>query len=60
MRFHVAEVGDKRDWHRKFAWLPRYVGRNDVRWLEFVERRGEFVNGYYSPNFWEWEYRARK
>lgn len=30
-------------WHEWFAWYPVRVGRKDCRWLEVVERKGDFV-----------------
>lgn len=30
------------NWHRWFAWRPVRVGKNDCRWLEFVERKLTF------------------
>lgn len=31
-------------WHRWFAWFPVRVGRNDCRWLEYVERKAGYVH----------------
>lgn len=42
-------------WHKKFAWLPRQVGPNDCRWLEYVERKGTF---HRLDFFWTYQYRA--
>ncbi len=30
-------------WHRWFAWFPVRVGPRDCRWLEYVERRADYV-----------------
>lgn len=46
----------KTTWHRWFAWRPVEVGKNDCRWLETVERKGELI-GVFHPHF-IWEYRA--
>lgn len=59
MKFKVNELGDVRDWHKWFAWYPVKVRRGDVRWMEFVARRGEFQRGYRS-SWWDWEYEAIK
>lgn len=40
-------------WHRWFAWHPVRIGSRDCRWLEYVERKGEY--GYNGLAF---EYRA--
>lgn len=43
-------------WHPYFALIPRQVASHDCRWLEWIERKGQFL-GIYGG--WEWEYRAR-
>ena len=60
MKFNCGETsaeGVKRltKWHRWFAWCPTRVGSNDCRWLEWIERQGEY--GSYGGD-WFWEYRA--
>lgn len=48
-----------KQWHPFFALWPRRVGPNDCRWLETIERKGEFwAIEMYSG--WNWEYRARE
>lgn len=59
MKFKFREDGDTLDWHRWFAWYPVRVRKGDVRWLEFVARRGKFHRSYRSA-FWDWEYGAIK
>lgn len=44
MRFRTRpKIEDVRDWHRKFALLPRYIedtqGEKTVIWLEHYKRR---------------------
>lgn len=34
------------NWHPHFALLPTWVGDTDCRWLEWIERRCEYVGGY--------------
>lgn len=45
-----------KQWHRWFAWRPVKVNDHDCRWLEWVERRGDYYPGY-ADNDWEWEHR---
>jgi hypothetical protein len=49
----------KMDWHPHFAWWPRQVAKDDTRWLEWVERRGDYWDCWGNGG-WAWEYRARK
>jgi len=44
------------NWHSFFALLPRRVGPGDCRWLETIERKGEFYC-YCGDAWWEWQYR---
>lgn len=49
------------EWHSWFAWYPVRVGPRECRWLEPVERRGDFT--VYLPGLtrdfpYRWEYRA--
>lgn len=46
-----------KEWHRYFAWLPVWVGENDCRWLETIERKGADSGGY-DGIVWSWDYRA--
>lgn len=54
-------------WHSYFAWLPVSVGEHDCRWLEFVERKGRWKDGWclapgcapFKTKKWYWEYRAK-
>lgn len=43
-------------WHPYFCLIPRRVG-DEVVWLETIQRKGRFVEGWYSKDRWEWEYR---
>lgn len=56
MKIHYNEIGDVKPWHSWFAWHPVYVGSHDIRWLEYVWRKGTFVFGYGDP-YWKWEYK---
>ena len=46
------------DWHPFFALWPRRVGSGDCRWLETIERKGQYID-VWGHSFWIWEYRAR-
>jgi hypothetical protein len=61
MKFDCGETWlEKRtrlsDWHRWIAWFPVRVGPHDCRWLEHVERKGEWSCGG-GDCYWDWEYR---
>ncbi len=49
-------------WHDFFAILPREVGPGDIRFLELIERRGEWVTvrGMERSNHWRFRYRSKK
>jgi len=34
------------NWHPYFAILPVWVGEHDCRWMEWIERRCEYVGAY--------------
>jgi len=53
----TAIVDHKSQWHKWFAWFPVRVGSHDCRWLEHVERRGEWSE-YWDT--WSYEYRRFK
>lgn len=64
MKFDCGETWEeekerKSQWHRWFAWKPVYIANHDCRWLEFVERKGEYCSGYDS-DYWNWIYRSIK
>lgn len=44
-------------WHRKFAWWPAKLSDHDCRWLEWVERKGEYIE-WFDGAYWKWEYRG--
>ena len=46
------------DWHPFFCLWPRRIASHDCRWLEWVERRGEFFYDGWDSD-WTWEYRAK-
>ena len=55
MRFNCNR-DKKAKWHRWFAWYSVRVAPNDCRWLEYVQRKGE----YQASPFWEgWVYEYR-
>jgi len=49
-------------WHKCFAWLPVRLtnNKNEVRWLEFVYRKGEFIDSdsglFGTSNYYKWQY----
>lgn len=50
---------DKTQWHVWFAWHPVTITNRDgtfKAWLEFVERRGEFVEDSLGGD-WSYQYR---
>lgn len=36
-------------WHKKFAWLPTRVNKNEVHWLEFVQRSRGLLRDRFLP-----------
>jgi hypothetical protein len=48
----------KKQWHRVFLWWPVRVGARECRWLEWIERKGEFVVEPYDFPRWDWTYRT--
>lgn len=64
MKFNCGEdwctkVQRKRQWHRWFAWYPVRIANYDCRWLEFVERQGDWQ--YDSDGgSWFFKYRSIK
>lgn len=67
MKFDCDKLLDrlkiKRDermtWHIWFAWHPVRIAKNDCRWLENIERRGNLEFNE-SGKYWNYEYRAIK
>jgi hypothetical protein len=46
-------------WHDWFAWFPVDVG-TEYRWLEIVERKGQWISGGISSGYhWIYEYQAK-
>ncbi len=45
------------EWHPWFAWHPVRLADFDCRWLETIERRGQYYGGI-SGGFLDWHYRA--
>ena len=57
----IAKREAQKRWHPYFTWLPTRVGYDDCRWLEWIERKRSFEQGYvYASSYWYWEYRAKK
>ncbi len=48
---------DPMQWHRWFAWYPVYVERGEIRWLEYVERRGVNTRDNEGDEVMAWTYR---
>lgn len=51
MKFDLGEtryekIARLEKWHRWFAWYPVRVAEHDYRWLEIVERRKEYYDGF--------------
>lgn len=53
------EIEAKKKWHDWFAWYPVRVASSDCRWLETVERRGEYKWNYFDGVYFLYEYRAK-
>jgi hypothetical protein len=48
------------NWHKFFCLLPRRItGTNECRWLEYIERRGDYHTSW-GGSGWEWVYRVTK
>jgi hypothetical protein len=54
---YMARVDRLLEWHPWFAWRPVRVDSGDCRWLEWVERRGNFWAAC-GESWWTWKYRA--
>lgn len=62
MRFDCGPTWQERkeklcDWHSWYAWYPVRVGPRECRWLERVERKGEYWFAI-GGSGWTWEYRV--
>lgn len=53
-------INRRAQWHRWFAWRPVSVAEGQVRWLEFVERKGFYDHRKNSTRRppWRWQYRS--
>lgn len=66
MKFSTETLDHKRErleaWHDFFAIVPREVAPGDFRFLELIERRGEYITPKGPPvgSFWRWKYRSKK
>lgn len=53
----TERMASKEEWHDWFAWRPVAVGSHDWRWMEKVDRKGEYSVGCASGFVhWDWEY----
>jgi hypothetical protein len=58
MRAEIAAHDRLLKWHDYFALCPIQVASGDCRWLETVERKGDWRGYLYGG--WEWQYRAKE
>lgn len=59
---YEVKVEQQKNWHPFFAILPRRVGPDECRWLEWIERRREWRARYsvsVGLGYWRTEYRAK-
>ena len=62
MKFDCGETTKEyferiKQWQDHFCIIPKRVAPHDCRWLETVQRRGEYAN--YMTGV-EWEYRVKE
>ncbi len=62
MRFDCGESATEKRrrlsvWHKWFAWRPIRVKDHDCRWLEYIERRAEYLACGRMIMFDRWRYR---
>ena len=53
---YAERITAKECWHRFYAIFPRRVGSHDCRYMEWVERKGEY-HSYPGDCYFTWEYR---
>lgn len=44
-------------WHPFFALWPRRIGASRCVWLEWIRRKGRYIDNGYHGGEWVWEYR---
>lgn len=52
-----ARLDAPHSWHPWFAWFPIQLAQGDCRWLEVVERRGDYTSRFDNSPWWVWSYR---
>ena len=62
MKFNCGKTWEekkaaKEKWHTWFAWYPVRIGSHDCRWLEAIERKGEYKLLSDIECGWVYEYR---
>lgn len=60
MRFDCGLTAEEKferekEWHVKFAWLPKRVGHRRCVWLEKYWRKRTFTGDWHHK--WDWEYK---
>ena len=51
-------VDKMENWHDFFALVPRRVASHECRWLEIIQRKGNWKWATYASG-WKYEYRAK-
>ena len=47
------------EWHPFFTLWPRMLASHDCRWLEWIERKGDYFSCPLTGGGWLWQYRAK-
>ena len=47
-------------WHPFFALWPRRIGPERCVWLEWIQRKGTWCEGWYYGGQWEFKYRLAR
>lgn len=55
-----AEFDRLSQWHPFFALLPRRIGQDRCVWLEWIQRKGSWSDGWYYGGQWSWTYRLSR
>lgn len=53
----IAKKDRLEQWQPFFAFLPRRVGPDLCVWLEWIRRKGRYVDEGYYGAYWVYEYR---
>ncbi len=65
MKWNCGPTFDERverlsEWHDHFALWPRRIASRDCRWLETIQRKGEFVLCCdFDRYWWQWNFSYR-